>query len=106
MPALTGLTKSKAEKRIAEIAPLLSKSLLASSRMRLPLKPEANDLLKIINPKRDAVEGAWALERGTLTSPITDYSRLVVPFKPPEEYTLHMTVRHWRGRIALPLDLS
>jgi hypothetical protein len=45
------------------------------------------DLLALVDPARDAVQGAWTLENGRLVSDAGNASRLEIPYVPPEEYT-------------------
>jgi hypothetical protein len=50
------------------------------------------DLLKLIDPRRDSVAGAWTFAEGALWSPGTPWSRLQIPYAPPEEYDLTLIV--------------
>ena len=54
------------------------------------------DLLSLIKPDRDQVQGEWSLTSGLLKSPKEFGARLEIPFQPPEEYELQV--------IAEPLD--
>ena len=59
--------------------------------------PGRGDLLSQINLQRDVVSGNnWTLDGGKLITPTSfdggNASRLVLPFVPPPEYALHMTV--------------
>lgn len=57
--------------------------------------PPPVDLLKLIDPKRDAVDGAWALENGVLVTSNISFGRLQIPYAPPEEYDVRMVAeRH------------
>ena len=123
LPNLIGLKKAKAEKRIGEIRPLTAKipvTPLAKPGQPTEPKPadpspaepkvqiakgEATDLLKLIDPKSDAVEGTWRLEGGKLTSPVSGFARIHVPFKPPEEYVLSATVRRVDGNDNFAMGL-
>jgi hypothetical protein len=54
------------------------------------------DLLALIKPDRDQVQGKWTASEHVLESPKEFGARLEIPFQPPEEYELHV--------IAEPLD--
>ena len=56
-------------------------------------RPDATiDLLKLINPQRDGVEGRWQMEGGRLVFPVARLARLQVPCDVPDEYTLTAVV--------------
>jgi hypothetical protein len=44
------------------------------------------DLLKLIDPERDAVVGTWTIAKDGLVSDTTPKARLAIPYRPPEEY--------------------
>lgn len=46
------------------------------------------DLLKLIDLKRDVVEGNWTMSDGVLHAPAARNGRLELPFDPPDEYAL------------------
>lgn len=48
--------------------------------------PEIN-LLTLVDPARDAVQGTWTLEDGKLVSDGRNAARLEIPYVAPEEYT-------------------
>lgn len=48
------------------------------------------DLLKLIDPKRDAVEGEWKFEEGVLVTSTIAFGRVQIPYAPPEEYDLRV----------------
>jgi len=48
------------------------------------------DLLRLIDPRKDAVAGAWAFDGTVLVSPALPFGRLAVPYVPPEEYDLRI----------------
>ena len=52
----------------------------------------AVDLLKLIDPDRDAVRGTWTFVGGALQSPAETWARIEIPYSPPEEYDLEMVV--------------
>jgi serine/threonine-protein kinase len=62
----------------------------------LPALPKgAIDLMPLIDPVRDAVEGSWKLENGRLVSGVSDQARLAILYQPPAEYDF--TVDFVRG---------
>lgn len=44
------------------------------------------DLLELVRPDRDAVNGKWTLAGDTLVADATPAARISLPYKPPEEY--------------------
>ena len=50
------------------------------------------NLLGMINPARDSVEGKWVVEEKLLKSPDYDNSRLQILYEPPVEYDLRIVV--------------
>jgi hypothetical protein len=46
------------------------------------------DLLKLVDPERDSVQGKWELVSGVLSSPAEPEARLQIPFEPPSDYVL------------------
>lgn len=51
------------------------------------------DLLKLIDPKRDAVVGTWTIVGEALSSPVgNEGARVQIPYAPPEEYDLTLVV--------------
>jgi len=50
------------------------------------------DLLKIIDPQRDAVSGGWRFDGQDLMAPAEDNARLQIVKVPPDEYTLTLEV--------------
>jgi len=77
LPDAMGLLKAKIEKRLDTMVP--------------PMPSGPIDLLVLIDPAKDAVAGAWRFEAGVLVSDSAGYSRLQIPFLPPEEYDLTVT---------------
>jgi serine/threonine protein kinase len=69
-------------------------------------RPALNvDLLALLNPQRDAVEGHWRLEKGILSSPVGPYAQLVLPGKTPSSYQLDLKLTRVAGNGALALGL-
>ena len=68
-----------------ELRPLPSESPEPPTDLTLPV-----DVLKLIDPKRDAVYGEWKQADGALLAPGVPWARLQLPVLPPEEYTLRV----------------
>jgi hypothetical protein len=65
------------------------------------------DLLKLIDPKRDAVLGEWAIEDRMLTcGPRVEFARLMVPYQPPDEYDLTVVVERREGQESFYIGLA
>ncbi len=67
------------------------------------------DLLRRLDPKKDANTGKWDLASGALTGASEDeWIRYHLPYAPPAEYDLRMTLQRTEGRweflAALPLE--
>jgi hypothetical protein len=61
----------------------------------VPLEPDeawksAVNLLPLIDLKQDAVSGAWTLKEGALQSDASQFARIEIPYRPPEEYDLRV----------------
>jgi len=69
----TGALKASAEARIKELGSLGGKGNIV-------------DLLKMIDPAKDAVKGKWELKDGKLIAEAADVSKIEIPYQPPEEY--------------------
>ncbi len=61
--------------------------------------PTHVDLLRLVNPRVDRVQGIWFFEKnGRLRSPVEFEARLQIPVVPPKSYVLRMTVERLQGR--------
>src|SRR6185503_21126419 len=69
----TGLLKARIEKKMGELG-----SVLATKQAPI-------DLLKLVDPGRDAVAGQWKLADERLITPAVPSARLQLPYIPPEE---------------------
>ena len=65
----------------------------------------AGDLLRMIDPERDAIAGTWKFEEKVLKCPDSDEGRLQIPFEPPEEYDLRVVVSRHEGNDELILGI-
>jgi serine/threonine protein kinase len=59
------------------------------------------DLLALVDPARDAVKGAWKLEKGCLVSDEENAARLELPYLPPEEYDFKVVFARRTGNDAV-----
>ena len=73
----TGLGKTKIEKRLDAL----------DAAMKGPV-----DLIKLIDPRVDTINGSWKVEKGSLISSKEWYGRLQIRYQPPEEYDLRLVV--------------
>ena len=48
------------------------------------------DLLRLIDPAKDAIRGEWSFKDGALLSDITATARIRIPYQPPEEYDIEV----------------
>ena len=51
-----------------------------------PTPPREVDLLKLVEPAKDAVLGNWSFANGSLVCEPMHYARIEIPYEPPEEY--------------------
>ena len=109
-----GITARKAgEKKARKVLPILLPLLalpivmvvaLVVSRMNQQLPPsselmwaEAPQLLKLVDPAKDAAAGSWRIDKGVLVSGSSPRARLEIPWRPPEEYDLKVTFVRRQG---------
>ena len=59
--------------------------------------PQTTDLLPLLDPKRDAVNGTWRVDHDTLVGQGGSLVRLRVPYKPAAEYQLRITFARTTG---------
>ncbi len=60
--------------------------------------PKEVDLLKLVNPRIDRVQGIWFFEKnGRLRSPVEWEARLEIPVVPPKSYVLRMALERLQG---------
>lgn len=91
---LTGLSKLKVEKRLAEIDP----AGFAAREV---------DLLRMVAPAKDQVVGSWTAKGDALLSPPDVAHALIqLPYKPPEEYDLTLEVERKVGSGSLDIGLA
>ncbi|MBI3854335.1 MAG: hypothetical protein HY293_01445 [Planctomycetes bacterium] len=81
-PSATGLLKVRLQKRLDDLE---------------ALQPGYVNLLKMADPAKDAVAGAWKLEDGKLQSPLGKFVRLEFPYQPPAEYDFKVVFTRLSG---------
>jgi len=99
LPDATGLLKAKIEKRLETLGPAPTSGA----------GPAAGsvDLLKGVNPAKDAVLGDWTCDGKTLTcTRRTINARIQIPYIPPDEYDLTMVVERKEGMEALGIGFA
>jgi serine/threonine protein kinase len=70
-----------------------------------PLPKGTTDLLALIDPSKDAVEGEWTLENPGLVSAPGQHVRLQLPVIPPDEYDLRVVLTRVEGVDGLAFGL-
>jgi len=68
---------------------------LQEFRKGIPAEPI--DLLKLIDIKRDTIRGRWESNGSSIVSADPGYSSIQIPFQPPREYLLEITVAKLKG---------
>ena len=63
------------------------------------------DLLRLIDPARDAVEGTWAFDGPALVTANAKFGRIQIPYAPPEEYDVRMVAERNEGANSIVLGL-
>jgi hypothetical protein len=81
-PGAAGLAKVKLQKRLDDIE---------------ALQPGFINLLKMVDPGKDAVAGVWKLDEGKLVSPLGKSIRLEFPYQPPAEYDFRVVFSRLSG---------
>ncbi len=79
--------------------------LLAGCATTGPISREVN-LLKLVDPARDAVEGKWTFDGTVLVTANAKFGRLQIPFAPPEEYDVRMVAERTGGSNSIVLGLA
>ncbi|HLY74005.1 MAG TPA: hypothetical protein VKU80_07785, partial [Planctomycetota bacterium] len=88
----TSLARAKIEKRLE----------LLQNIGPTPTNERASvDLLRLIDPAKDAIIGEWTIDHGALVSPSLPWARVQIPYSPPEEYEIAVTIERRQGDNAL-----
>jgi len=64
------------------------------------------DLIRMVDPVKDAVKGLWRVQDRDLVSDISGFARLKIPYQPPEEYDLQVVFVRETGNEAVALMLA
>ncbi|HEX7447625.1 MAG TPA: CHAP domain-containing protein, partial [Pirellulales bacterium] len=67
--------------------------------------PPPVDLLKLIDPELDRVQGLWFFEKSNLRTPCEFAARMQVPVKPPPAYAVSMKLERLQGQECLGLGV-
>lgn len=95
--AATGLTKARIEKRLDEIRQTLPASALAK-------RSKTIDVIKLIDPVKDAIKGDWSVENGVLICSTQHFvPKIYIPYIPGEEYDIKITFS--QPRIRHPVSI-
>ncbi len=68
-------------------------------------RPGEIDLLKLIDPEKNAIKGKWRFENQQLVTPRELFDRLQIPVTPPLDYELEVVATRTEGKDALNLGL-
>jgi hypothetical protein len=79
-----------------------NQSSLKSQPFGKEIKGEV-DLLKLIDPQKNAFRGKWTFQGQTLVSSNEPETRLLIPYTPPEEYELEVVVESEQGSFNVGL---
>ncbi len=88
-----------------ELTGVMKISAVAWGSRARPAVEAPVDLLRLLDPKQDAVDGEWTLGGGRLASGKARCARIQFPFQPPEEYDLTVVATRVEGNEALVLGL-
>jgi hypothetical protein len=94
LPATAGVEKLRIQKRLEEME---ATALKASG---------AIDLLRLIDPAKDGVQGTWKLEQDALACEPGDATRLQIAYRPPDEYDLQITFERRTGNRGVAVVLA
>lgn len=98
LPEATGLVKIRLQKRLDGV--------VKPGSAAAPMLGPTIDLLKMIDPKKDAVTGDWRFEKDSLIMPAgTPCHFLQIPYVPPDEYDLRIVAARKSGNLDLFLGL-
>lgn len=91
LPGVTGLTQTRVAKRVSELEELLTGAI---------------DLLHMIDVKKDLILGEWSFEGLMLISPQMEWSRVQIPYAPPDEYDLTVVTSRTSGGDCIAVGLG
>lgn len=104
--ATPGMTWAQAMPRALVHLLALAAALPAWGDSSGPRPRRETDLLRLIDPEKDTVEGAWKLEEGALVcAQKRPWARLQIPYIPPDEYDLTIVAERREGLEAINIGL-
>jgi Leucine-rich repeat (LRR) protein len=62
---------------------------------------DAINLLPLIDPQKDAVDGTWTIQNGELCVASNKYARLQIPYQAPAEYDFRISFTRQSGRDSI-----
>jgi hypothetical protein len=80
---ITGLARALLQKRVADA--------------EMTVIPNTINLLALINPSKDSINGHWSLQDGELHSDEGIRSRIAIPYMPPAEYDFRIELTRVSG---------
>ncbi len=94
-PDLAGITLARIEARLVPI--VAAERAAASANLMGPVDGSAMELLPLIDPAKDAIEGKWGIVNHVLQCESGRYACIRIPYAMPEEYDLRVTFAHGRA---------
>ncbi|MBI3856389.1 MAG: serine/threonine protein kinase [Planctomycetes bacterium] len=82
---------------VAIILLLIAAQISRSSPPPEPRWDQAEGLLALVDPSKDAVSGAWTLSKGQLVSGAAPRARVEIPWRPTAEYDLRVSFLRREG---------
>jgi len=67
---------------------------------------EPADLLALVDADEDAVTGSWTRDGRSIVSPKLPFARLQLPYQPPAEYELALTVTRLEGKDSFNVGIT
>ena len=102
LPALNGLAKMKVETRLKGLA----SSKTPGGINKGEVASHVINLLKLVDPAKDSVEGQWTQREGTLVSDHAQHSRIEMPYHPSEEYDYRIVFARVQGNDCISFPMS
>ena len=102
-PNLSGLQLILAQKRLASIGPLDDVAGSHDTQTVPTSSAAQTNLLRLVDPKLDALSGEWKIEGGGLGVDPKDIALVRILYAPPMEYdfTVTFTRRQFRGGVGI-----
>jgi len=84
LPGATGLVRTKIEKRLSELTAKLNGTAAAAV--------SGTDLIAFMDPKKDSFAGTWERTGTRIGIANGGFSRIEIPYEPPDEYDLRVVI--------------